>query len=291
MDGFESFVRFKKKQITRAQESSQRYGNLHYQSLQNNDRENKVSSYKKLALNAQKQAQFFQAELDIARPEIPSDIEERLRIMRTYPKLISKNVPDEEPLFFHGVNSIVKLEDILASGHIGYLENEETRSFTAPGMIDVTTKDSIITSINGFVGLNCSGPDRYLPAGCLIVIAPKDDSERAYANQNTGSEHSIPTVDFEKNPNRIVSIVSTAENRDRILELSARYHIDPSKIHTFDSFIDYLSQRHSSQCQIEERINDNTLFRNTRTSETNAQRSTLQRDTIEMLKGLDGKSY
>ncbi|HCU58968.1 MAG TPA: hypothetical protein DIC64_03205, partial [Alphaproteobacteria bacterium] len=78
--------------------------------------------------------------------------------------------------------------------------------------------------------------------GCLIVIAPKDEQEKAYANQGEDTEHHISTVNFKENPERIVAIVSTTENKDRLLSLAGKYGIDASKIHTFDSFIEYLSQ-------------------------------------------------
>lgn len=288
---FKSFIQLKKNQIARAQENSQHYSDLYKQSILNHDRENKVASYQKRAISADRQERFLQFELSFARPEIKSDIEERLRIIDTYPELINKHVSDDDPLFFHGVSSIAKLEDILSSGHLGYLEDEESRSFTTSGMLDVTTKDSIATSINGFTGLNCSDANKYLPAGCLIVVAPKDDGEKAYANQKTGSEHSIPTVDFENTPSRIVSIISTNENRNYVLELASKYHIDSVKVHTFDSFIEYLSQRSQSQYKMAEHINNNASFKSTCSSEVNAQRTTLQQDVRGIVRGADGRSY
>ena len=241
---FESFTKLRQDGITRAQINRERYHILYEQAVRENARENKIESYQKQEQNAAETAAFLQAELEIARPEIPADIEERGRIRGTYPDLIKNNVSEDNPLYFHGVRSFVTLEDILSSGRLGYLENAETSSHTTPGQVDVTTANSVATSIEGFVGLSCDGVNKFLPAGCLIAVAPKDEQEKAYAKQG-GTEHHISTVDFKENPDRIVAIISTTENKNRLTMLAEKYGIDLGKIHTFDSFIEHLSQAKS----------------------------------------------
>ena len=246
---FEHFISLKTRLRDEALKRQQKYHDQYMQSVSENAPERKISVYQKLESDAIRSMNFHEAEINIARPEIQSDVEERLRIIKTYPNLIKSSVSKDNPLFFHGVNSITFLNDILSSGHLGYLENEETLSFTSPGTVDVTTADSIATSIENFTGLNCGNQNRFLPAGCLFVIAPEDDKEKAYANHHIGSEHNISTVNFKQNPDRIVAIVSTNENKDRILELAERYHIDSGKIHTFDSFIEALNTQEKSRIQ------------------------------------------
>ena len=179
----------------------------------------------------------YQDELSISRPEKPADIAERKRIRETYAKEIAQSVSDDRPVFFHGVKSLISLEAILSSGHLGYLADERTSSFTSPGSVDVTTKDSIETSLN-FMGLEMYGNYPFIPAGCMFVIAPKDEDEKAYAMEYTGSEHHIETVMFAQNPERLVAIVSTTENQEYIKKMAEKYGFPPEKVCTFDGFIE-----------------------------------------------------
>lgn len=244
---FERFIEIKKSLLNKQQGDAKKFHERYEQAVQSNARETRIESFFNLEQNALRLIKHFQAQLSLARPDSQADIEERKRIMMTYPDLLRKHVSEKNPLFFHGMRDLTSLEQILSSGHLGYLLGEKTRSFTNPGTVDVTTADSIETSIQGFTGLNYGGYDKFLPAGCLFVISPKDEAEREYANKNTGTEHNIETVDFKSDPNRIVAIVSTTENKERISELAQKYHIDPKKVYTFDGFIEHLSKQNPSK--------------------------------------------
>ena len=246
---FENYLKARESALSRAMGKIEKY-------------ESKGKGYEVLAGNAKKEAKYHQDLINVARPESLSDNDERRRIMETYPELIRNNVSKDNPLFFHGVQSITFVEDILSSGHLGYLEDEVSRSQTSPGMLDVTTANNIDTSIKDFTGLNVVGERRFLPAGCLFAIAPKDDKEKAYANQDTGTEHSIATVDFTQNPERIAATISTNENKDYLLNLANKYNIDKSKIYTFDSFIEHLSQRNQEKSNIQEATDQKTPSNN-----------------------------
>jgi hypothetical protein len=136
----------------------------------------------------------------------------------------------------------------LASGHLGFLPDEDILSSVPPGL-DVTTADCLETTINGFVGLGHSGFSRFLPAGCLFVIRPQNDEEREYAIEKTGktTELHLEAVNFKTEPDRLVAIVSTTENQKRISELAQKYGLDPSKVYTFDGFIEHLSKQNPSK--------------------------------------------
>ena len=180
-----------------------------------------------------RQIKHLNEELQFARPETAVDTEERRRILKTYANTIRNTVTDEHPLWFHGVKDLASLEKILASGHLGYLEDEESRSQTSPGTVDVTSKYSIDTTIEGFTGLSSN----YLPAGCIFVLLPKDADE-VQQTRKFDSEQSIETVDFNKNPDRVYSIVSTTENLAYISNLVNKYGLNKNKVHSFDSFIE-----------------------------------------------------
>ena len=77
-----------------------------------------------------RQLNHLSEELSFARPDTPADTEERRRILETYADTIRNTITDENPLWFHGVRHLASLEKILSSGHLGYLEEEESRSLT-----------------------------------------------------------------------------------------------------------------------------------------------------------------
>lgn len=180
-----------------------------------------------------RQLNHLSEELSFARPDTPADTEERRRILETYADTIRNTITDENPLWFHGVRHLASLEKILSSGHLGYLEEEESRSLTSPGTVDVTSKYSVDTTIEGFCGLSSN----YLPAGCIFALTPKDADE-IRLTQDSGSEQNIKTVDFAENPDRIYAIISTTENLDYITGLADKYGLNKEKIHSFDSFIE-----------------------------------------------------
>lgn len=171
-------------------------------------------------------------ELKFSRPDTQSDIDERKMVLNNYANTIKKTITDDHPLWFHGVNKLATLEKILISGNLGYADDDETRSLTPPGTLDVTSKDSIDTTIKGFTGLS----SEYLPAGCIFVLHPKDADE-AKLTQASGSEQNIKTVDFNKNPERLYAIVSTTENLNYISDLVARHGLNKNIVQSFDSFI------------------------------------------------------
>ena len=179
--------------------------------------------------------QYFERLKSFLRPPIESDIEERKKIQHTYHDVLN-GCCDYLPLWFHGVPDIVTIEDILKSGHLGYLPAEKSKSFTPSGSVDVTVKDSLFISLEAFTGLSTSGKEKCLPAGCLFAIAPKDEKELTRLKQNNGSEDNIETVYFSQHPERLVAIISTKENQSYLKKLANEVGIDVSKICTFDEF-------------------------------------------------------
>ena len=180
-----------------------------------------------------RQINHLSEELSFTRPDTPADKEERKRTLKTYADTIRNTVTDEHPLWFHGIRHIASLEKILTSGYLGYLEEEESRSLTSPGTVDVTSKYSVDTTIENFCGLSSN----YLPAGCIFVLTPKNADETRLT-QASDSEQNIKTVYFAKNPDRLYAIVSTTENIDYITGLAEKYGLSKEKIHSFDSFIE-----------------------------------------------------
>ncbi|MBP5534873.1 MAG: hypothetical protein J6Y03_05155 [Alphaproteobacteria bacterium] len=202
--------------------------------------EGKVEAINRLIEMHQQTIQRFQAELNFCRPEKPADIAERRRIYKNYAKTISQTISEENPVFFHGVKSLAFLEPILSSGHLGDVEG------SSQGMVDVTGRNSIQTTLDEFVGIQESFIKSFpfLPAGCIFVIAPQNEEEKLKAQK--GDVTMLPPVDFSKDPKRLVAIVSTSENQDYIKGLCKKYGVSMDKVCTFDAYVEKFQKEKSS---------------------------------------------
>lgn len=211
---------FKQSKITAIEEAQRRIKNYEKQKL---EKPLKVEKFDSLIALQQKLIQFHQSELSMVRPEKPEDMKERRRILTTYMEKIKQVFSDEPPVLFHGIKSLTYLEPILSSGHLGDVDG------SSHGHVDVTGRDTFKITLDEFLGVHQSYPS-FLPAGCLLVIAPKDKNE-----ETAGS---IPPFDFKKNPERIIAMVSTTENQEYIKNLCRKYGMATDKVFTFDAFIE-----------------------------------------------------
>lgn len=180
-----------------------------------------------------------QRKLSLAREPSEADMEERYRIRKTYHKVIKDNIPEETSLCFHGVKDITVLEDILSSGRLGYLDDEQSNSLTAPGSVDVTTRGCFSKSL-GFMGLEATNLEAFLPAGCFFAIVPKDEQEKQDLIEMP--EACIKSVYFKENPDRIFAIVSTTENVGYIKKLLHENNLDSISAYSFDEFAFHIAK-------------------------------------------------
>ena len=103
-------------------------------------------------------------------------------------------------------------------------------SFDGPGEISVTNKDTVETSVGIYMRLN----DNYCyPAGCLFVIKAKDKDEY----DKMPVKWTIKNVDFREDPERLVAVVTTPENIERVSGWAKDGGINTDKIMDFDTFI------------------------------------------------------
>ena len=196
----------------------------------------------------EKQVEILQAQIEFLRPQNKEDVEYRMRQYRLFPKLIKQNVPDNLPLCFHGC-------PIYATNHIieeGLIRSHEDRLESSTGYdVSVTTRKDIETTVQGYA--NLWNEFFELPAGCIFVILPKDESEIARSE----TSNYIGNVNFKEEPERLYSIITTPENIERISQWAKKAGIDLSKIHDYDSFIKEIQSLQNydlSQSSIMDRI-------------------------------------
>ncbi len=79
----------------------------------------------------------------------------------------------------------------------------------------------------------------FLPYGAIFVFLPLDNEIERVFNTGMSSEVSqgISGVNFRQNPERLVGIITTLENKNRIQQWCSKYQIDSNKVFTHMEFI------------------------------------------------------
>ena len=138
----------------------------------------------------------------------------------------------EEKSSFFGTD-IFGAKHILESGQIssGVDRLGHATSFDPRGKISATNKDTVDTSVGTYMNLTANF---LYPAGCLFVVKPKDKTEY---DQLSSTGWMIDNVDFKTNPDRLVAIVTTPENIERVNGWAQKSNIDTAKVMNFEGFI------------------------------------------------------
>ena len=196
-----------------------------------------IKEYQKNLLEDEHNLKSYQELTSLLRMPDADDITYRLRQRDEFPKKIASNFSHDEMLCFHGT-TIFGAKNIILSNSISSGANRfgRTTSYDPPGKISATNIDTIETSVGLYMRLN----DNYCyPSGCLFVITAKNKEE--YANLSSG--WMIDNVDFKENPERLVAIITTPENIEKVSQWAKEGGIDTSKVMDFDSFIEKHQQQ------------------------------------------------
>jgi hypothetical protein len=173
----------------------------------------------------------YQNKMEFLREPTNEDREYRFDILDNWPRKVSKTVPSNLPLRFHGC-PIYTAKKIL---YVGGLSASSDRlgfdtSYDASGQVSVSTAENIEITTRSYTDL--SAENFTLPAGVIFVLIPKNELDaQASASLLMGN------VNFKESPNRLFAIVSTPENTERLKEWAKWASVPESKINTFDSFL------------------------------------------------------
>lgn len=176
-------------------------------------------------------------QLEFLRPSSQEDMDYRLKQYSEFSKQVKSEVPDDLHLCFHGCPIYAAMhiiEDGEISSSVDRIGSET--SYDVSDQVSVTTKSTIETTVHGYTGLI---GNYNLPAGCIFVILPKDESEIKTSEMSM----LIGNVSFKENPERLYSIITTPENIERVTEWAEKTNIDLSKIHDFDGFIQEIGRQ------------------------------------------------
>ena len=176
-------------------------------------------------------------QLEFLRPSSQEDMNYRLKQYSEFSKQVKSVVPDDLYLCFHGC-PIYAAKHIIEDGEISSSVDRigSETSYDVSDQVSVTTKNTIETTVQGYTGLT---GNYNLPAGCIFVILPKDESEI----KSSETSMLIGNVSFKENPERLYAIITTPENIERVTEWVENANMDVSKIHDFEGFIQEIGKQ------------------------------------------------
>ncbi len=189
-------------------------------------------------INTKKNAlEQIENQLEFLRPSSQEDMNYRLKQYNEFSEQVKSEVPDDLHLCFHGC-PIYAAKQIIKDGEISSSVDRigSETSYDVSDQVSVTTKNTIETTVQGYTGLT---GNYNLPAGCIFVILPKDESEI----KSSETSMLIGNVSFKENPERLYSIITTPENIERVTEWAEKANIDLSKIHDFEGFIQEIGKQ------------------------------------------------
>lgn len=200
-----------------------------------NEEEKKIEVYSKIIAQLKEATRIQKVYIDYARPANESDLLERKEIRKNFLRIIDETIPDDVPFVFHGNNNIGSVFEIIKTGGL-FPPNERGLDFISfASEIDVTWKKNI--------SVTCEYADpasNFLPYGAIFVFLPLENEVEKVLNTGTSSEVSqgLSGVNFRQNPERLIAIITTQENKEIIQKFCLEYNLNPEKVFTHLEFID-----------------------------------------------------
>lgn len=178
---------------------------------------------------------------EFVRECTPEDIEERLNVFKTFSDTIKKVIPDGTSIVFHGSNNIGIIRKILETGGLLTPDQRGCSMTSFAAQIDVTYKDYVQTSVEfaepGATSLN--------PYGAIFAFIPLESEYEKVISTGSSTEvyGGVEGVNFREQPERLIGIITTNENKERIISWCIKYHIEP-KVFTHEEFINYCKENY-----------------------------------------------
>ena len=192
----------------------------------------------KYDIKADKESLFSSLrELNSIRKPFLEDIEERNNL-DNFVEEVRNIIPNGVPIVFHGCGRIDTVEDIIQSGGL-YTQKDRGYDVSATSpYICVCTKNDIHIASDYANGKYC------VPYGALFVLAPKDEYEKkqflnvdAYIAAGNLTFTTTTSLNFHDEPDRLVAIITTSENLDRLKEVARENELNEDLIVTHNEFI------------------------------------------------------
>ena len=253
--------------------------------------QNVLDAHQRIIANREVYASLTEWKASNCRDVSETDLQERSFVLDNYKNLVQQSVSDNLHVKFHGT-SLRGAEGIIRSGGILTASERDVamRSQGGDG-ICITDKNSIDTTVNGFCDLSTNGMNKYLPAGCIFVLLPKDESYDVMSNGS--SEIVTGSYDFKEDESQLYAVFTTTENVSRINDLMRSSGLQPKVF----SFADGLTMLQRDSAAIDMLIanhadvnlsNSNAVQSALQSVHTDDKRSTIKRSEAVLQDVIDG---
>lgn len=196
--------------------------------------------YQGIIASYERGLRLSKGQLEFIRPANDADVAYRKRVYDELPGKIRDSIPANSPLRFHG-SPIDRSRDIIASKAISSSVDREgiSTSFDGGGGFSVTMPDKTETTIHDFTDIlrdSCT-----VPAGCIFVLLPESEEDA-----EAGKRQIMGNVDFGEEPDRLVGIMTSPENLQKVRDWCGLSGFDPSLVGEFFEKVDEIASDHTT---------------------------------------------
>ena len=184
----------------------------------------------------------LQSALDNIREPKEIDMMERIDIRNSFAEEVSKVMPDDVPVLFHGSKMIGIVEDIIRSGGLLSPKDRHMEYLSFTTGIDVTTKNDISTTLEF---ADTSEPFVFPYGAIFAFYAAEEDYDRVLSNKGSLLAGAVHFVSFREEPERLLAIITTSENIERLKKVATESGIDENKIITHQEFLDLCKNKYN----------------------------------------------
>lgn len=178
--------------------------------------------------------------VDFARLPTVEDVEYRMRAGKEFAGAVKEAVPDELPVVFHGSNNIGVVKQIIQTHGLKTPEQRGGDMTSFATQIDVTVKTNIKTSCRF-----AESGMYWMPYGAIFAFMPKPEEmvvvRKTEENGSSEVYGGVDGVDFYEEPERLLGIITTPENIDRVQEWCRESELDENKVMTHGDFLESMS--------------------------------------------------
>lgn len=173
--------------------------------------------------------------IDFMRANSDEDLEERNIISHMFPQMIKTVIPDNIPLVFHGNRNIGVVLEIIKSGGLFTPEQRGVSEKSFAVLIDVTYKSNIMVSCE----FAEPGMNSFMPYGAIFAFLPLENEIENVLNTGENSQviGGVEGVNFREEPDRLIGIITTVENKERIRSCCLESGWPVDKVFTYQEFV------------------------------------------------------
>ena len=203
----------------------------------------RTEMYVRQLADAKRILRIQEAKVEFARLPFEKDVEYRLKVIKWFPKKVKENVPDDLPLVFHGVSNIGEIKQIIKTN--GLLTPDQR----GESMTSFATQIDVGAKTNVQVPCEFAEPNYYwMPYGGIFAFLPKPEEVDKVNKTGDSTEvfGGVDGVNFKQEPERLLGIITSPENIEKIKGWCKEYGLDSSKVMTHDSFIESVGKKTES---------------------------------------------